>query len=207
MSLPPRGTGLIAGTARAERGLGTPLSEAERAMRHQVVALVVKSYPIPPFTATIPLLGGCSGWIGKSKLITWDPLKTTVTSSRLVIKAHAKNDPIDFNVKFNGIDVKSFFWGEGTRCTEQTDIIDVQIVNGANLLEVDACKHIPWIGVASVDVDAYIEVNFEGEVPEEDWWEYFWQWLETNWPWLAIGTGLVIIGASVYMYVARPRGS
>ena len=32
--LPPRGTGLETGTARVERGLGIPLTEAERLRRH-----------------------------------------------------------------------------------------------------------------------------------------------------------------------------
>jgi len=34
MSLPTRGTGLLTGSARTERGLGTPLTEAERLERH-----------------------------------------------------------------------------------------------------------------------------------------------------------------------------
>jgi len=168
------------------------------------VGFSAKAYPIPSFTAIIPMLSGCSGWIGKSKIITWDPLKTTVASSRLVITAHAKNDPIDFNVKFNGLDLRSFFWGEGTKCTEQSDIIDVQIVNGSNLLEVDACKHLPWIGVASVDVEAYIEVVFEGEIPETSWWEYLQQWLNTNWPMMALGLGSVMLGTVTLVYLARP---
>jgi len=34
MSLPPRGTGLLTGRARTERGFGWPLTEAERIERH-----------------------------------------------------------------------------------------------------------------------------------------------------------------------------
>jgi len=34
MSLPTRGTGLLTGSARTERGLGTSLTEAERLERH-----------------------------------------------------------------------------------------------------------------------------------------------------------------------------
>ena len=34
MSLPTRGTGLLTGRARAERGFGWPLTEAERLERH-----------------------------------------------------------------------------------------------------------------------------------------------------------------------------
>lgn len=168
------------------------------------VGFTAKPYPIPPFTAIIPLLGGYSGWIGRTKIITWDPLKTTVSSAHLVIKAHAKNDPIDFQVKFNGVNVRSFFWGEGTRCTEQSDIIDVSIVNGSNLLEVNAYKRYFWPGVASVDVEAYIEVVFEGEIPETSWWEYLQQWLDTNWPLMALGFGGAMLGGVTLVYLARP---
>lgn len=35
-TLPPRGTGLQKGTARKERGLGVPLTEEERLVRHEV---------------------------------------------------------------------------------------------------------------------------------------------------------------------------
>lgn len=34
MSLPPRGTGLVTGRARTNRGRGWPLTEAERRERH-----------------------------------------------------------------------------------------------------------------------------------------------------------------------------
>ena len=34
MSLPPRGTGLLTGRARMDRGRGRPLTEAERLERH-----------------------------------------------------------------------------------------------------------------------------------------------------------------------------
>lgn len=35
--LPPRGTGLITGTARAARGMGTPLTTLQRAARHRAM--------------------------------------------------------------------------------------------------------------------------------------------------------------------------
>jgi len=34
MSIPSRGTGLLTGRARTNRGMGTPLTEAERRERH-----------------------------------------------------------------------------------------------------------------------------------------------------------------------------
>ena len=174
------------------------------------VGISVKPYQIPAFTASTPFMPVptvCSGWIGKPVSITWDPVNTTISSSRLVIKAHAKNDPMDMWVRFNKADLKRFFWGEGTKCTEQSDVIDVSIINGTNLLEVYACKMLPWIGVASIDIKAYIEVTFEGEIPQRPWWEVFQEWLGANWSWIAIATGLVIIGGVTYMYLARPRGS
>ncbi len=175
-------------------------------MRALPVGLGVKPYPIPPFTVPIALGGLCSVWIGKTVTITWDPAKTTVSSARLIIKAHALNDPIDFKVNFNGVEVRHFYWGEGTKCTEQSDVIDVPIINGTNKLEARACKSYYWPWMAHVDVvEAYIEVTFEGEEPEKNWWEYFWQWWEANWPWIAIGTGLVIVGGAAYMYLARPK--
>ncbi|MBA7688207.1 hypothetical protein ES703_96686 [subsurface metagenome] len=88
---------------------------------------------------------------------------------------------------------------------EQSDVVDVSIINGTNLLEAKTCKHLAWVGVVDVDVNAYVEITFEGEIPERPWWELFWLWLEANWPYLAIATGLVIVGASVYMYVAKPK--
>lgn len=209
MALPPRGTGLITGTARAERGLGIPLSEYERAIRHQrlylPVGLSAKPYPIPRFTVKIPMLAVCSGWIGKPVTITWDPVKTTVSSSRLVIRAISNADPVRVNVNFNGAPVKEFFWGEGTKGTELSDVIDVPIINGTNELGVRACKNYPWVGVVGVDVNVYVEVTFEGETPQRPWGEVLWEWLTINWPWLAIGAGLVIIGGVTYVYLARPR--
>lgn len=172
------------------------------------VGFSVKPYPIPAFTASTPFMPVptvCSGWIGRVVPITWDPTKTTISSSRLVIEAHAKNDPMDMWVRFNKTDLRRFFWGEGTKGTTQSDVIDVSIINGSNLLEVFACKMYPWIGVASIDIKAYIEITFEGETPERPWWEVFWLWLETNWPWIAIGAGLVIVGGAAYIYIARPK--
>jgi len=170
------------------------------------VGLSVKPYPIPKFTATIPWYASCSSWIGRPVTITWDTAKTTVISSRLVVSATPDKDPVAMDVKFNNVLVKSFFWGEGAK-GEQSDVVDISIINGSNLLEVKTCKHLAWVGVVGVAVDAYVEVTFEGETPERPWWEVFWQWIETNWPYLAIATGLVIIGGVTYMYVARPRGS
>jgi len=169
------------------------------------VGINVKTYPISKFKAVIPLLGGCSGWIGKPVSITWDPTKTTVSSSRLVVKATPNADPVALDVRFNGIDVKSFFWGEGTKGTEQSGIMDVSIINGTNILEVKLCKHTYWIGVVSVDVEAYVEITFEGDIPQRSWWEVLQEWLVANWPLVAIATGLFIIGGVTYIYVARPK--
>lgn len=48
--LPPRGTGIIAGTARTglERGLGRPLSEGERKRRHGMLFGKLTDEPIIP---------------------------------------------------------------------------------------------------------------------------------------------------------------
>jgi len=169
------------------------------------VGLSVKPYPIPRFTATIPYLGWCSTWIGRPISITWDPTKTTISSSRLVIKAKPNADPVAMDINFNGILVKSFFWGEGTK-GEQSDVVDVSIINGTNMFEAKACKHLFWVGVVGVEVDAYLEIMFEGETPERPWWEVFQDWMATNWPYLAIATGLVIIGGVTYTFIARPGG-
>jgi len=48
MSLPVRGTGLLKGTARKIRGMGKPLSEIERAIRHTRIYGQLTSYPIIP---------------------------------------------------------------------------------------------------------------------------------------------------------------
>lgn len=169
------------------------------------VGINVKTYPISKFKVVIPLLGGCSAWIGRPVSIIWDPTKTTVSSSRLVVKTKPNADPVALDVKFNGIVVKSFFWGEGTKGTEQSGIMDVSIINGTNLLEAKACKHLYWIGVVSVDVEAYVEITFEGDIPQRPWWEVLQEWLVANWPWVAIATGLFIIGGVTYLYVARPK--
>ena len=171
------------------------------------VGLSVKQYHIPNFKAIIPLLGSCSAWTGKPISITWDPTKTTVSSSKLVIKAKPNADPVALDIKFNDILAKSFFWGEGTKGTEQSDIIDVSLINGTNIFQAKTCKHLYWIGVVGVDIEAYVEVTFEGETPQRPWWEVLQDWLVVNWPWIAIGTGLAIIGGVTYMYLARPRGS
>ncbi len=169
------------------------------------VGFSAKPYPIPRFTLKIPLLAKCSSWIGKPVTITWDPTQTTVSSSRLVVKATSNADPVALDVKFNGIVVKSFFWGEGTKGTEQSAVVDIPVNNGANEFEAKTCKNLIWIGVVGVDIEAYIEVIFEGETPDRPWWEVFQEWLTTNWPWIALGTGLVIVGGATYMYVARTR--
>ena len=169
------------------------------------VGFSTKPYPIPRFTATIPLIGFCSAWIGRPVTITWDPTKTTVTSSRLIVKVTPSADPVAMDIKFNNILVKSFFWSEGTK-GEQSDVVDVQILNGTNIFEAKGCKHIGWIGMVGFNVDAYVEVIFEGEIPQRPWGEIVWEWLETNWPYLAIATGLVIIGGITYTYIARPGG-
>jgi len=169
------------------------------------VGLSAKPYPIPRFTVKIPLLASCSAWIGKPVSITWDPTKTTISSSRMVIRAKSDADPVAADFKFNNALTTSFFWGEGTKGTEQTDIVNVSIINGTNLFEGKACKHLYWIGVVGVEVDAYLEIVFEGETPERPWWEVFMEWFETNWQWIALGAGLVTIGGVTYLYVASPR--
>ena len=171
------------------------------------VGLAIKSYPIPAITAKtsywpLPL---CSGWIGSFVPITWDENKTMISSSRLVISATAKQDPMDMWVKFNGTKLRRFLWEEGAK-GKQSDVIDVSIINGSNLLEVYACKMYPWLGVASIDVKAHIEITYTGEDPQsKTWWESLREWLEANWPYLAIGAGMLIIGGVTYSYLARPR--
>jgi len=187
----------------------TPLAEYEQEIAPNSlelpVGLSIKSYPTPRFTATIPWYASCSSWIGRPITITWDTAKTTVTSSRLVVSATPNKDPVAMDVKFNGTLVKSFFWGEGAK-GEQSDVVDVSIINGSNLFEVKTCKHLAWVGVVGVDVDAYVEVTFEGETPQRPWWEVLQEWLAANWPYIAIATGLVIIGGVAYPYVARSGG-
>ena len=43
MALPPRGTGLVSGLARPERGYGVPLTDEQRSIRHNKVG--VKALP------------------------------------------------------------------------------------------------------------------------------------------------------------------
>lgn len=169
------------------------------------VGFSIKPYYISSLTATIPLLASCSSWTGRPVTITWDPVKTTVVGSRLVMRATPSADPVYMDVKFNDAPVKRFFWGEGAK-GEQSDVVAVSIINGTNLLEAMACKNVGWIGVVDVKVDAYVEVTFEGETPERPWWEVLQEWFVANWPYIAIATGLVIIGGSYYLYVARPKG-
>jgi len=186
----------------------TPITEYEQETRQVTslpVGLSVKPYPVPRFTVTIPLLGFCSGWVGRPVSITWDPMKTTVTASRLMIKVKPSADPVAMDIKFNDTIVKSFWWGEGAK-GEQSDLVDVPVINGTNLFEAKGCKHIGWIGIVDFDVDAYLEVTFEGETPQRPWGEVVWEWLETNWPYLAIATGVVIIGGVTYSYITRPGG-
>jgi len=179
------------------------VQEVQNQIISSTADLFVKPYPIPRLTVTIPLIGWCSGWVGRPVTITWDSAKTTVTSSRLVVKVTPNKDPVALDVNFNNVLVKSFFWGEGTK-GEQSDVVDVSIINGTNIFEAKGCKHLYWVGMVGFDVDAYVEVTFEGEIPERPWWEVFQEWLSVNWPYLAIGTGLVIMGGSAYMYLARP---
>ena len=181
------------------------VQEVQEQIISSPVELSVKPYPITRFTLKIPYFASCSSWVGRPISITWDPTKTTVTDSKLIIKATPNADPVAMDIKFNDILVKSFFWGEGAK-GEQSDVIDVPVINGTNLLEAKSCKHIGWIGVVGVDVDAYIEVTFEGEIPKRPWGETAWEWLETNWPYLAITTGLIIIGGVTYSYIATPGG-
>jgi len=56
MTLPPRGTGLQKGIARKERGLGVPLTEEERLVRHSEVG--IKSLP----SNLTGWWSGLSGW-------------------------------------------------------------------------------------------------------------------------------------------------
>ena len=167
--------------------------------------LSVKPYPIPSFTLIIPWPSSCSSTMQKPVTITWDPVKTSVSSARLVISATPNKDPVALVAKFNGSIVKEFFWGEGTK-GEQTAVVDVPIINGSNTFSARTCKHLPWVGIVNVNVSAHVEVTFEGETPQRPWWEIFQEWLSVNWPYIAIGTGLVIIGGSAYVYLARPGG-
>lgn len=174
------------------------------------VGLSARTYQIPRFAITIPFWPPqvlCSGWTGKPVSISWDSTKTTILSSRLFVKAHSNGDPIDFKVNFNGVEVKHFTWGEGTKCTEKSDVIDIQIIEGLNELEVRACKQYPWLAAVTVSVEAYVEVTFEGEAPQRPWWEVFQEWLAANWPYLAIGTGLMIVAGVTYIYLESPRSS
>ena len=170
-----------------------------------MVGLEVTAYPIPTFTAKIPWspIRLCSGWIGKSTPVKWDEARTTITSARLVLtRVHSNGDPVDVWVRFNGAEVRRFSWGEGTKCTDRSDIIDVPLLNGPNLLEVEACKLYPWFGVVNVSVSAYIEVTFEGEAPESPWW--FWDWLAANWHWVALGlVGVTVAGVIISYTAAR----
>ena len=56
MSLPTRGTGLLTGSARTERGLGTSLTETERLERHYATG----AYPAyrPLWVAGLALASG-----------------------------------------------------------------------------------------------------------------------------------------------------
>ena len=166
--------------------------------------LAIRTYPIPTFKAPIPLLGECSGWIGKPVTISWDESKTTVTGARLVInRVHSDRDPIDLKVNFNGVEARHFFWGEGTKCTDQSDIVDVVIVNGFNKFEARACKHYFWPGFVKTTVSAYVEVTFEGETPERPWWEYLEEWVEANLFWIVFGVPTLFALGSVVMYVTK----
>ena len=183
----------------------TEVQEVQNQIISSTVGLFVNTYPIPGFTLIIPWPSSCSPHMEKTVTITWDPLKTTVTSARLVISATPNKDPVALVAKFNNSKVKEFFWGEGTK-GEQTAVVDVSIINGSNTFSAQTCKHLPWVGIVNVNVSAHVEVTFEGETPQKPWGEVVWEWLETNWPYLAIATGLVIIGGVTYLYIARPRG-
>jgi len=172
------------------------------------VGFDAKPYPIPPFQLVIPWLGTCSERVNKPVTITWDPLKTTVVSSNLVIRARTSEDPVGLKIYFNGAEVRQFIWGEGAKGEEKSDVIGVSIINGANTVGAYACRQympLPWIGVVSVDVDTYVEVTFTGETPQRPWGEVVWEWLMANWPWLTIGAGVLIISGVVYNYVESPK--
>jgi len=174
------------------------------------VGFSVTPYPVPPFKLVIPWLGTCSDRVNKPVTITWDPLKTTVVSSSLVIKARTSEDPVGLMVYFNDAELRQFIWGEGAQDEEKSDVINVSIINGLNTVGAHACKQylpFPWAGVVNVDVETYLEVTFTGETPQRPWGELVWEWLMENWPWIAIGTGVLIIGGVTYSYIARPRGS
>jgi len=163
------------------------------------VRLVSRTYSIPTFTVPIGFWSECSGWLKKLMTITWDEVKTRVTGARLIItRIHSDRDPVDVRVRWNGADVKRFFWAEGTKCTPQSDVVDVTLLNGLNYLEVRACKHYYWPGRVNVTFSGYVEVFYEGEAPERPSWEAAWEWLEANWPWLVLGAGAVIIGGAAY---------
>ena len=176
----------------------------ERAPPRMVLAS--QNYPIPTFVAKTPwspIPTMCSGWIGKTVTIPWDEAETTITGARLVLtRIHSDRDPVDAFVRFNGEDLRRFTWGEGTKCTDQADIFEVPLLNGVNLLEVEACKQWPWPGVVNVSVSAYVEATFEGPAPGRVWWEYFWQWLEANWHWVALGLVGVTVGGVIISYTA-----
>ena len=174
------------------------------------VGFSAKPYPIPPFKLVIPWLGTCSDRVNKPVTITWDPLKTTVVSSNLVIKARTSEDPVGLKIYFNDVEVRTFIWWEDTKDEEKADVIGISIINGGNTVGAYACRQyvpFPWVGVVSVDVDAYVEVTFTGETPQRPWGEVVWEWIEENWPWIAIGAGVLIIGGVAYSYLASPRGS
>jgi len=130
-------------------------------------------------------------------------------SSSLVIRARTSEDPVSLEIYFNDVEVRQFIWGEGAKGEEKTDVIDVSIINGVNTVGAHACKQFvpfPWVGTVNVSVEAYIEVTFTGEIPHRPWGEVAWEWFMENWPWIAIGTGILIIGGSTYIYLAKPGG-
>ncbi|GAH40924.1 unnamed protein product, partial [marine sediment metagenome] len=57
----------------------------------------------------------------------------------------------------------------------------------------------------SVDINAYLEVVFDGDTPKTSWWEYLQQWLDTNWPLMALGFGGAMLGGVASVYLAKPE--
>lgn len=113
------------------------------------------------------MLKTCSGWIGVTKTIEWDETETSVTATRLVVsRVHSDRDPVDIKVRVNGSEVKSFFYGEGTKCTYKSAVVSIPLVNGANLIEMRSCKKFFWIGNVGTLLTGYIEMEYEGKAPE-----------------------------------------
>lgn len=169
-------------------------------------ATPLEETPYTFFSGTKIVIGffGGSVPIQKSKIVSWDKVKTQVTAARLGINAHTDTSISNYTVYMNDDQIyrKDF----GVNQFDDNPSVDVtnSLINGSN--KIGVTFEIP-LHPATFTITVTLYVEFTGITPGggEDWWGDIVQWITDNQLTVAgiAGVGLAAVGAVI---ITRKRG-